>query len=107
MSPHTTSDDPTRYRHSSEVEVWRLRDPIERLKVFLARQGIADRSYFDQIEHEADGLARLVREGVRSLPDPPPAAMFDNVYAEPHSTLAQQRREFVEYEASFVEGAHA
>jgi 2-oxoisovalerate dehydrogenase E1 component alpha subunit len=107
MSPHTTSDDPTRYRHSSEVEVWRLRDPIERLKVFLARQGIADRSYFDQIEHEAEALARLVREGVRSLPDPPAAAMFDNVYAEPHPTLARQRQEFVEYEASFVEGAHA
>ena len=48
MAAHTTSDDPTRYRHAEELEVWRLRDPIERLKVFLARQGIADRHYFDQ-----------------------------------------------------------
>ena len=57
MAAHTTSDDPTRYRHAEDLEIWRLRDPIERLKVFLARQGIADRGYFDQVEHEADELA--------------------------------------------------
>jgi 2-oxoisovalerate dehydrogenase E1 component alpha subunit len=107
MSPHTTSDDPTRYRHTSDLEVWRLRDPIERLKVFLARQGIADRAYFDQIEHEAGELALLVRDGVRTMPDPPAAAMFDDVYAEPHRLLVDERRRFVEYEASFVEGTHA
>ena len=50
MAAHTTSDDPTRYRHAEDLEIWRLRDPIERLKVFLARQGIADRGYFDQVE---------------------------------------------------------
>jgi 2-oxoisovalerate dehydrogenase E1 component alpha subunit len=30
MGAHTTTDDPTRYRLSSELEAWRLRDPIER-----------------------------------------------------------------------------
>ena len=72
MAAHTTSDDPTRYRHAEELEIWRLRDPIERLKVFLARQGIADRGYFDQVEHEADELAIVVRDGVRAMPEPAP-----------------------------------
>jgi len=107
MGAHTTSDDPTRYRHADELEVWRLRDPIERLKVFLARQGIADRHYFDTVDNEAAGLANLVRDGVRSMPDPPPEALFENVYAEPHALLDQERRTFLEYEAAFADGSHA
>ena len=92
MAAHTTSDDPTRYRHAEELEIWRLRDPIERLKVFLARQGIADRGYFDQVEHEADELAIVVRDGVRAMPEPAPASMFDHVYVEPHEPLAAAAR---------------
>ena len=42
MGAHTTSDDPTKYRVSAEVEVWKLRDPIERLKAYLAHEGMAD-----------------------------------------------------------------
>ena len=105
MGAHTTSDDPTRYRAANELEIWRLRDPIERLKVFLAHQGIADRHYFDTIEHEAAELATLVRDGVRAMPDPHPEAMFDNIYAEPHGLVDQQRRDFLLYEASFADGA--
>ena len=105
MGAHTTSDDPTRYRTADELEIWRLRDPIERLKVFLARQGIADRHFFDTIDHQAGELATLVREGVRSMPDPRPEALFDHVYAEPHSLIDQERRGFLLYEASFADGA--
>lgn len=103
MAAHTTSDDPTRYRLAEELEVWRLRDPIERLKVFLARQGIADRHYFDQIEHESEELAVLVRDGVRSMPEPPPTAMFDHVYVEPNQHLDRQRAWLAEFEASFAD----
>ena len=42
MGAHTTSDDPTRYRLASELEEWKLRDPIARLKAYLSRSGIAD-----------------------------------------------------------------
>ena len=103
MAAHTSSDDPTRYRHADELEIWRLRDPIERLKVHLARQGIADRQFFDQVGHEADELAVVVREGVRSMPEPPSEAMFDHVYAEPHSLIDQQRRDVHAYESSFAD----
>ena len=103
MAAHTTSDDPTRYRLASELEVWRLRDPIERLKVFLARQGIADRHFFDSIDDEGDLLADEIRVGVRSMPEPPAEAMFDNVYCEPHPLLEGQRASVIDYLASFVD----
>src|SRR3972149_4910605 len=38
--PHTTADDPTRYRKSEEVEEWKVRDPILRLRRFLMTKGI-------------------------------------------------------------------
>jgi pyruvate dehydrogenase E1 component alpha subunit len=104
MAAHTTSDDPTRYRHAEDLEIWRLRDPIERLKVFLARQGIADRYYFDQVDHQAETLAVSIRDGVRSMPEPEPTSMFDHVYVEPHPRIDEQRRWLAEYEASFADG---
>ena len=73
MGAHTTSDDPTKYRVSAEVEVWKLRDPIERLKAYLAHEGKADHDFFDDVDREADELAAHVREGCLTMPDPTPA----------------------------------
>ncbi len=105
MGAHTTSDDPTKYRVSAEVEVWKLRDPIARLKAWLAHEGKADAAFFDQVEVEADELAAHVRQGTRRHADPEPSSMFDHVYVEPHPHVAAQREEFVQYQSSF-EGAH-
>src|SRR6185437_14637230 len=61
MGAHTTSDDPTRYRIAAEVEEWKLKDPIARLKAYLARTGMAAEDYFSAVEAEADELAARVR----------------------------------------------
>ncbi|MEP6797857.1 MAG: thiamine pyrophosphate-dependent enzyme, partial [Lapillicoccus sp.] len=105
MGAHTTSDDPTKYRVSAEVEVWKLRDPIERLKAYLAHEGKADREFFEAVEVEADALAVHVREGTLAMPDPSGESMFDNVYVEPHPLLAAEREQFLAYQASF-DGGH-
>jgi 2-oxoisovalerate dehydrogenase E1 component alpha subunit len=104
MGAHTTSDDPTRYRIASEVEAWRLKDPIARLKSYLIRNTKAAQAFFDTIEAESDKLAEHVRTGCVQMPDPQPLAMFDNVYAEEHPLLAEQREQFAAYLDSF-EGA--
>jgi pyruvate dehydrogenase E1 component alpha subunit len=101
MGAHTTSDDPTRYRLASELEEWKLRDPIARVKAHLARTGIADAGFFDAVEAEADELAARIRSGTLEMPDPPGTAIFDSVYAEQTPELAAQRAEFVEYHAGF------
>ena len=84
MGAHTTSDDPTKYRVSAEVEVWKHRDPIERFKRWLMTTGRADTDFFDAVEEESDELGTSVRERCLALPDPPGTDMFDHVYAEPH-----------------------
>jgi 2-oxoisovalerate dehydrogenase E1 component alpha subunit len=104
MGAHTTSDDPTRYRLASELEEWKLRDPIARLKAYLSRSGIADHAFFDGVEAEADELAARIRRGTVEMPDPQPAGMFDAVYAEQTPHLAAQKAEFEAYHASFEGG---
>ncbi len=105
MGAHTTSDDPTRYRIAAEVEAWKLKDPIERLRAYLVRSGKVDQDYFDALAHESDELAKTVRAGCLDMADPEPLSIFDHVYAEPHAPIAAQRDEFAAYLASF-EGEH-
>jgi len=106
MGAHTTSDDPTKYRVSAEVEVWKLRDPIERVKAWLAHEGKADGEFFAAVEAEAEELAVHVRRGTLDMPEPEGTTMFDHVYVEPHQLLAAEREQFAAYQASF-EGAHS
>ena len=103
MAAHTTSDDPTRYREAAELEGWRQRDPIERLKIYLTSEGIVDDVFREELEQEAEELGELIRAGVRSMPDPEPRAMFDHVYAERHPEIDEQRDELDAYLESFVE----
>jgi 2-oxoisovalerate dehydrogenase E1 component alpha subunit len=111
MGAHTTTDDPTRYRLSDDVEHWKLKDPIQRVKVYLTRSGLADDAFFDAVQAEADDLGHHLREGCKALPDPKPLDMFDHVYAEETPELAAQRESFAAYLASFeasaTEGASA
>jgi 2-oxoisovalerate dehydrogenase E1 component alpha subunit len=103
MGAHTTSDDPTRYRIASEVEAWRLKDPIERLKSYLVRNEKADQDFFDAIDRESDELAQHVRTGCLEMPNPQPLAIFDNVYAEEHPLLVEERAQFAAYLDSFAD----
>src|ERR1700722_16105758 len=101
MGAHTTTDDPTRYRLSSELEAWRLRDPIERVRSYLARTGEADSAFFDEVNAAADAEAARLRAACLALPDPGPLALFDNVYAGPHQILDAERAQYAAYLAGF------
>ena len=106
MDAHTTSDDPTRYRLSDELEAWKLKDPIERVRVHLVRQEMADKSFFDQVENDSDQLAEELRDFCVHMPDPGPGRIFSKVYAEPSPVLDAQRDEYLAYVAGFAGGEH-
>jgi pyruvate dehydrogenase E1 component alpha subunit len=57
IGAHTTADDPRRYQPSDEIEAWRTRDPLPRLRRYLEHRGLWD----DDAEREAiaDALARI------------------------------------------------
>jgi 2-oxoisovalerate dehydrogenase E1 component alpha subunit len=102
MSAHTTSDDPTRYRAAAEVDAWRLKDPIERVRAYLTKNELAGDEFFDAVDAEADALGRQVRDGCRALPDPEPHAMFEHVYAGRHAQLDEECTAFSAYLDAFA-----
>ncbi|MCP9958261.1 MULTISPECIES: pyruvate dehydrogenase (acetyl-transferring) E1 component subunit alpha [Streptomyces] len=104
MAAHTTSDDPTRYRHDDERAAWEAKDPILRLRRYLEAQGHADASWFEELEAESEALGKQVREVVRAMPVPEHMAMFDNVYADGHALVDEERAQFAAYQASFANG---
>jgi 2-oxoisovalerate dehydrogenase E1 component subunit alpha len=102
MGAHTTTDDPTRYRLASELEAWKLKDPVERVKAFLVRTGSADAAFFDGVDGEAAQIGRHIRQACLEMPDPAPLAIFENVYTEPTALLRAEREQYAAYLDSFV-----
>ena len=102
MGAHTTTDDPTRYRLSAELESWKLKDPIERVKQYLIRSAMAEESFFTGIAAEADDVGRRVRKACLEMPDPDPLSIFSNVYSEQTALLADEREQLAAYLDSFV-----
>ncbi|MEI5098837.1 pyruvate dehydrogenase (acetyl-transferring) E1 component subunit alpha [Streptomyces sp. PmtG] len=104
MGAHTTSDDPTRYRRDEEREAWEAKDPILRLRTYLEAQGHADEGFFAELDAEAETLGKRVREVVRAMPDPEPMSIFENIYADGHALVDEERAQsFAAYQASFAD----
>jgi 2-oxoisovalerate dehydrogenase E1 component alpha subunit len=101
MGAHTTTDDPTRYRLASELEAWKLKDPIERVKAFLVRSGAAGAAFFADVDAQADELGRRIRKTCQEMPDPQPLAMFENVYAGRNALLDAEREQYAAYLDTF------
>jgi pyruvate dehydrogenase E1 component alpha subunit len=109
MGPHTTADDPTRYRDANELEDWAAKDPIARVKGLLERKGLLTEQLEAQVAAKADAVARELRAGCINMPDPQPLDIFKHVYSTPNSWLDRQEDHYSRYLASFgdPEGANS
>ncbi|MBA2418075.1 MAG: pyruvate dehydrogenase (acetyl-transferring) E1 component subunit alpha [Nocardioidaceae bacterium] len=109
MGAHTTSDDPTRYRLSGDLERWKLKDPLARVHAYLTRHAGLAEDFFADIEAESDVLAHRIREGCVAMADPHVLGIFDKVYAEQTEELAAQQAGYAAYLDTFETqtGAHA
>ncbi|WP_370240698.1 pyruvate dehydrogenase (acetyl-transferring) E1 component subunit alpha [Aeromicrobium sp.] len=102
MGAHTTTDDPTRYRVSDDVERWKLKDPIARVEAYLRRNGLADDAFLAAVAAEADELGERMRRECHALPDPDPRRTFELVHAEQTAELAAQQAAFEAHLDSFA-----
>lgn len=107
MGPHTTADDPTRYRDPNELEDWAAKDPIGRVKALLDRKGLLTEKLEAAVQQKADAVARELRAGCINMPDPEPLDVFKHVYSTPNSWLDRQQDHYSRYLASFGDPAGA
>ncbi|HWB89015.1 MAG TPA: pyruvate dehydrogenase (acetyl-transferring) E1 component subunit alpha [Acidimicrobiia bacterium] len=89
MGPHTTADDPDRYRDGSDVTVWAERDPLERVRLLLERQGAWDEDWQTELESEASETIEAAVAWAESVPPPTFAEMLNRVYAQPSPALRE------------------
>lgn len=110
FGPHTTSDDPTRYRPAGELETWQQeREPIRRLRAYLERQNLWDERRQAALEEEC--RERIASAVTAAMAEPPPAPeeMFEHIFAEPTPLMREQRSELLAHLKTLEEkeGGHA
>ena len=91
MGPHTTSDDPTRYRDADELAEWAARDPISRYRIYLQSIGVWTERVEQRVGAHGARLRTELRDNIFGAPDPDVLEMFDTVYADITPELAAQR----------------
>jgi pyruvate dehydrogenase E1 component alpha subunit len=99
LSDHTTSDDATRYRQSTEVDAARAREPIGRLRTFLQSRGLWDEEAEQSLRRRCSEEIEAAVIQYLATPKQSTDAMFDHLYAELPDSLRAQREEARRYAA--------
>jgi 2-oxoisovalerate dehydrogenase E1 component subunit alpha len=91
--PHSTADDPTRYRSQEELEHWESLDPITRFTRYLEAEAIITDEFKEKVETEAKELSAHIRAEIVGAGPRPAHELFEYVYSEPSQIL--QREEWL------------
>lgn len=94
MQDHTTADDWKKYRSPEEVEKWKQKDPIARLKKYMEEEGIWNEEYENEVWNNAKAEVSEATRKFESVEPPKPLNMFENVYAELPPEIEEQRKDF-------------
>ncbi len=94
--PHSTADDPTRYRTDEELKRWEALDPIARFTRHLEAEGIITDEFKEKVETEGKELAAHIRAEIVGAGPRPAHELFEFVYSEPSDIL--RREEWLLYE---------
>jgi TPP-dependent pyruvate/acetoin dehydrogenase alpha subunit len=90
MTPHSSSDDPTRYQQSDWMARARAADPVPRVERLLEQTGVLTASLKAQIAGEADVAVRSAIEAAEAVAPPDPASLFTDVFAQTPETAGDR-----------------
>jgi pyruvate dehydrogenase E1 component alpha subunit len=94
LGPHSTSDDPRRYRTDAELQTWKDKDPLARLKHELLTAGALteadDAALWETTRKEVVAVFTSAEETAPI----DPLTLFDDVFARRTPQLDAQREEF-------------
>jgi len=105
MGAHTTSDDPTKYRLADELEQWKAKDPIQRVRAYLTESAGMAEDVFAAVDAECDEVAAQLRTDCLALPEPTMKQAFSWLFAESSPYHEAQLKQYEEYAESFEETA--
>lgn len=94
FGPHSTSDDPRRYRTDDAVQQARKRDPVLMLQAELIQHKILDAAADAKLWEEIKAEVGSAIEAAEQTPPVEPASFLDDVFAKPTPALEDQRASF-------------
>ena len=96
MGPHSSSDDPTRYRSQDEVDAWAKKDPLARFHRYLVDAAILETTIEKALEEKLHAEFEAAIAEIEPLPPPARSTMFEDVYAgELPWHLKEQQAEYL------------
>jgi len=96
MGPHSSSDDPKRYRTEEELAEWQRRDPLVRFRKYLEKKRIWSDSDEKKAQGEANRQLDEAIEHAEKAPRPTLETLFTDVYQQMPWNLEEQLRELSE-----------
>ena len=90
LADHTTADDASRYRSPDEVALWQHRDPLEKMRQYLAAEGLWNDQYRSAIETAAAQVVEKAVERYEHVQPPDPNDMLMYVVADLPWNLKEQ-----------------
>ncbi len=81
LGDHTTADDARRYRDAEEVEAWKNRDPVIRLRKYLERKDLWDEKRQQEAEEKGRAVAAEVVKAAEGIEPPTTDDIFDYTFA--------------------------
>lgn len=97
MGAHSSSDDPTRYRDQQEVDLWKTRDPIDRLRGQLFAEKLWGDVQEGALRAELLEKVNMAIEESERLPPPAPETLFEDLYGKEPWNVIEQRQEFLAF----------
>ncbi len=95
LGDHTTADDASRYRSREQVEHWKKKDPIERLRKYMENTGLWSKSYEQAVRSETKEKVESAVHEQENFPPADPADMFRFTYQELPIDLKEQMEGFL------------
>lgn len=93
LGPHTTADDPSKYRSASEERDWQEKDPLQRYKKLLIDQCEITEDTCSQYVKESKNSIRSALQQAESLPPVCQTQLFTHVFDELPIQLQRQQTE--------------
>ncbi len=90
---HSTSDDPRAYRQDQEVDSWKERDPLRRMRAFLINQDLWSKEKDEQYEKEVGEEIQDALKRAEEVGPPPVESIFEDVYDTVPQHLKEQLEE--------------
>ena len=93
LGPHSSSDDPGRYRDESITKAWAVRDPVALIQRRLFAEGALDEVTDAELTRELTRELDVAVLEAESAPPPSCDSLFTDVYAQPPRHLREQAAE--------------